>query len=221
MKKVARKCDKYLAKNVDDFSIFRRRVSDWIAVAEDQLLSVAPEVDASIKPEDSVSNVGSQARSSTSKHSRHSKQSGRASSRGSHVASVESARTREAARFAELEAEKVMLDKRQALEERKFRLSQEEARLNLEAEMAKSAAKGQALAAMVTPPFQPLQHPFKLKFKNEDDGGSSVLNNPNYRERQSEHARFYPRNESSCVNAPRVSENVANEADHPNSRDDF
>ena len=125
-------------------------------------MSVAPEVDASIKAEDSVSYVGSQARSSTSKHSRHSKQSGRASSRGSHVASVEAARTKEAARFAELEAEKVMLDKRQALEERKFRLSQEEARLNLEAEMVKSAAKGQALAVIVTPSFQPLQHPLKL-----------------------------------------------------------
>ena len=155
-------------------------MSDWIAIAEGKLLSVAPEVDASIKPEDSVSNVDSQARSSTSKHSRHSKQSGRASSHCSHVASVEAARTKEAARFAELEAEKVMLDKRQALEERKFRLSQEEARLNLEAEMAKSAAKGQALAAMVTPSFQPLQHPFKLEFKSEDDGDSSVLNNPNY-----------------------------------------
>ena len=214
-------CDKYLAKHEDDFSVFCRRVSDWIAVAEDKLLSVAPEVDASIKPEDSVSNVGSQARSSTSKHSRHSKQSGRASSRGSHAASVKAARTKEAARFAELEAEKVMLDKRQALEERKFRLSQEEARLNQEAEMAKSAAKGQALAAMVTPSFQPLQHPFKLEFKSEDDGDSSVLNNPNYRDRQSEHARFYPCNESSCGNAPRVSENVANEADHPYSRDDF
>ena len=47
-----------------------------------------------------------------------------------------------------MEAEKVMLDKRQALEERKFRLSQEEVRLNLEAEMVKSAAKGQALAAI-------------------------------------------------------------------------
>ena len=58
-----------------------------------------------------------------------------------------------------------MLDKRQALEERKFRLSQEEARLNLEAELVKSAAKGQALAAMVTPSFQPLQYPFKLSLK--------------------------------------------------------
>ena len=89
-------------------------MSDWIAVAEDKLLSVAPEVDASIKPEDSVSNVGSQARSSTAKHSRHSKQSGRASSHGSHMASVEAVRMKEPVRFAELEAEKVMLDKRQA-----------------------------------------------------------------------------------------------------------
>ena len=69
-------CDKYLAKHVDDFSVFRRRVSDWIAVAEDKLLSVAPDVDASIKPEDSVSHVGSQVRSSTTKHSRLSKQIG-------------------------------------------------------------------------------------------------------------------------------------------------
>ena len=137
------------------------------------------------------------------------------------MASVEAMRTKEVARFAELEAEKVMLDKRQALEERKFRLSQEEVSLNLEAEMVKSAAKGQAFAAMVTPSFQPLQHPFKLEFKSEDDGDSSVLNNPNFQERQSEQARFYSRNESCCVNASRVPENVANEADHPNSRDDF
>ena len=47
-------------------------MSDWIAIAEDKLLSVAPDVDPSIKPEDSVSNVGSQVRSSTSKHLRHS-----------------------------------------------------------------------------------------------------------------------------------------------------
>ena len=49
-----------------------------------------------------------------------------------------------------------MLGKQQVLEEKKFRLSQEEARLNLEAEIAKSAAKGQALAAMVIPPSQPI-----------------------------------------------------------------
>ncbi|XP_074639484.1 uncharacterized protein LOC141897759 [Acropora palmata] len=51
-----------------------------------------------------------------------------------------------------------MLEKRQVLEERKFRLSQEEARLNLDSEIAKSAAKGQALAGIFRPPDQPPVH---------------------------------------------------------------
>ncbi|CAH3115016.1 unnamed protein product [Pocillopora meandrina] len=41
-----------------------------------------------------------------------------------------------------------MLKKRQELEEQKFRLKQEELRLDLEAEIAKTAAKEQALAAI-------------------------------------------------------------------------
>ena len=52
-----------------------------------------------------------------------------------------------------------MLEKRQVLEERKFRLSQEEARLNLDAEIAKSEAKGQALAGIFRSPGQPPGHP--------------------------------------------------------------
>ena len=52
-----------------------------------------------------------------------------------------------------------MLEKRQVLEEREFRLSQEEVRLNLEVEIAKSAAKGQALAGIFRPPGQPPVHP--------------------------------------------------------------
>ena len=52
------------------------------------------------------------------------------------------ARVKEAAGFAELEAEKAMLEKRQVLEESRFRLSREEVRLNYDAEIAKSAAKG-------------------------------------------------------------------------------
>ena len=170
---------------MDDFSVFRRRVSDWIAVAEGKLLSVVPEVDASIKPEDSVSNVGSQARSSTSKHSRHS---------NSRVARVLVVATWHPSRPRGRKKRRALRNwkrKRSCL----INASQEEARLNLEAEMVKSAAKGQALAAMVTPSFQLLQHPFKLEFTSEDDGDSSVLNNPNYQERQSKHARFYPRGE--------------------------
>ena len=78
--KGAAECHEYLSKHIDDFSAFRQQVSNWIAVAEDNLLSVAPQVVASINPEDSVSNVGLQAHSSTSKHS---KQSSRTSCRGS------------------------------------------------------------------------------------------------------------------------------------------
>lgn len=43
---------------------------------------------------------------------------------------------KEAAKFEELKEEKVMLERRQLLEENKFRLKQEEARLNLEVEIA-------------------------------------------------------------------------------------
>lgn len=145
-------CRNYLTKHVSDFDTFRDRVNGWIARAEHRLLVSSLEVDSEVKPEDSVSRVDSQVRSGSSKYS------SRVSSRTSRVASVEAARIKEAARFAELEAEKAMLEKRQVLEERKFRLSQEEARLNLDAEIAKSAAKGQALAGIFRPPDQPPVH---------------------------------------------------------------
>lgn len=71
------------------------------------------------------------------------------SSRASCTSSLLVARAKEAARVAELKAERTMLEKRQALEEQKFRLKLEESRFNLDAEIAKTAAKEQALAAMV------------------------------------------------------------------------
>ena len=84
------------------------------------------------------------------------------SSRGSLGAPVEAARMKEAAKFAELKAEKFMFERRQVLEEKKFRFKQEEARLNLEVEIAKSAAKEHALAALSPSPsgnlpLQPLE----------------------------------------------------------------
>ncbi|XP_068734645.1 uncharacterized protein [Montipora capricornis] len=147
-------CRNYLTKHVSDFDTFRDRVNGWIAQAEHRLLVSAFDVDSEVNSEDSVSRVDSPLRSGSSRHS------SRLSSRTSRAASVEAARVKEAARFAELEAEKAMLEKRQVLEERKFRLSQEEVRLNLEVEIAKSAAKGQALAGIFTPPGQPPVHPF-------------------------------------------------------------
>ena len=71
------------------------------------------------------------------------------SSGGSHISSVALARAKEAARAAELKAEIAMLEKRQALEEKKFLLQQEESRLNLEAEIAKTSAKEKAFAALL------------------------------------------------------------------------
>ena len=99
------------------------------------------------------------------------------SSRGSLAAHVEAVRMKEAAKFAELKAEKVMLERRQVLEEKKFRLKQEEARLNLEVEIAKSAAKEHALATLSSSPsgnfpLQPLEP--KPEVKKEDVGASVI-----------------------------------------------
>ena len=111
------------------------------------------DVDSEVKPEDSVSRVDSHVRLGSSKCS------SRLSSRTSRVASVEAARAKKAASFADLEEEKAMLEKRQVLAERKFRLSQQGACLNLDAEIAKSAAKGQALAGIFRSPDQTPVHP--------------------------------------------------------------
>ena len=120
-------------------------LSDWITRVEANLVALSLQIDFEVKPEDSVScaGVGSPARASrTSKHS------SRASSRVIRTSSLFVARAKEAARVAELKAERSMLDKRQALEEQKFRLKQEELRLNLEAKIVKTVAKDQALAAI-------------------------------------------------------------------------
>ena len=51
----------------------------------------------------------------------------------------------------ELRAEAVAFSKRQFLEERKFRLKQEERRVTLETEISKSQAREQALATVIDP----------------------------------------------------------------------
>jgi len=60
-----------------------------------------------------------------------------------------------------------MLEKRQTLEEKKFRLQQEELRLNLEAEMVKATAKERVYAAM-TSPSVPEVKPSKLETELQD-----------------------------------------------------
>ena len=69
-----------------------------------------------------------------------------------------------------------MLEKRQALEEKKFRLIHEESRLQFEAEIAKKSAKERALAAMTTLFLLQLQ-PVKLEpeFNDQDPLFPSAL----------------------------------------------
>ena len=62
--------------------------------------------------------------------------------------SISSARAKEAARVAELQAKGAAFRKRQLLEEQKFKLRQQQERLNLETEIAKAQAKEQVLASL-------------------------------------------------------------------------
>jgi len=117
-----------------------------------------------VKPEDSVSCSDRPTPSGVSKTS---KNPSRASLRGSRASSVALARAKEAAKVAEIRAEIRMLEKRQALEEKKFRLKQEESRLNLEAEIAKTTEKERAFAAMTTPELNPDK--LEQKFNDQDD----------------------------------------------------
>ena len=103
----------YLDKEEKKFNTFRQKIADWITVTEDKLLAVSLQVDSNVKPNDSISCAG------TPTPSRRSRHSSSVSSRGSHTFSVALARAKEAARAAELKAEIAMLEKRQALEEKK------------------------------------------------------------------------------------------------------
>lgn len=148
-------CEEYFAREEGKFNRFHREMREWIARVEDNLLAVSLQVDSEIKPEDSVSNADMRTPSRISRTLRRSSQASSRASRSSY-SSLLVARAKEAARVAELKAERAMLDKRQALEEQKFRLKLEESCLNLEAEIAKTVAKEQALAAMVDSSPPPL-----------------------------------------------------------------
>ena len=204
---IAECCD-YLAKQIENFGAFRQQVGDWIALAEHRVLqaSLRNGSDVLICPEDLVSCIGSQAWSSSSKRSQNYSC---VSLRGSLAAPVEAARIREAARFAELKAEKIMFVKRQGLEEKKFRLKQEEARLNLEAEIAKSAAKEHALAGLSPSPssklpIQPLKPKPEVK---REDVGASVIGELNYSECSGESVNVPPHANARCENT--TQDNIA------------
>ena len=143
------KCMEYFSREEEKFTEICRQVLDWISRVEENLLTVSLQVDSEVNPDDSVSCADVKTSSKASKISR---RLSRASSRASHTSSLLLAKAKEAVRVAELQAEQAMLKKRQELEEQKFHLKQEELRLDLEAEIAKTAAKEQAMAAIVTQP---------------------------------------------------------------------
>ena len=136
-------CDEYFTREERKFRDFYWPTSDWITRVEANLVAQSLPVDSEVKPEDSVSCAGVRTPSKTSRTLR---RASRAGSRASHASSLVVARAKEAARVAELKAERSMLEKRQVFEEQKFRLKQEESHLNLEAKIAKTVAKERALA---------------------------------------------------------------------------
>ena len=133
------KCMEYFSGKEEKSTETCRQVLDWISRVEENLLAVSLQVDSEVNSDDSVSCADA-------------KRSSRASSRASRTSSLLLARAKEAVHVAELQAEQAMLKKRHELEEQKFRLKQEELRLDLEAEIPKTVAKEQALAAIATQP---------------------------------------------------------------------
>ena len=171
-------CQQYLCEEEKKFNTFRRQIVNWITETENNLLTVSRQVDSDVKPEDSVSCSGMPTPSGVSKTS---KNPSRARSRSSRASSVAFARAKEAAKVAELRAEIRMLEKRQALEEKKFRLKQEKSLLNLEDEIAKITANERAFAAMTTPELNPVK--LEQKFNDQDDVTSSLENKSSAGER--------------------------------------
>ena len=129
-------------------------------------MAVSCQVNSEVNPDDSISCADAKTFSKAWKISRCSS---RASSHASRTPSLLLARAKEAVCVAELQAEQAMLKKRQELEEQKFRLKQEELCLDLEAEIAKTAAKEQALAAIVTQP-PPSMNLKPMKLEREFNG---------------------------------------------------
>ena len=175
-------CRDYWVKQNENFGAFCQQVDDWMALAEHRVLqaSLRGGSDLLISPKDSVSCIGSHAQSSSSKRS---KNPSRVRSRCSLAGPVEAVRIKEAAKFAELKAEK------------KFHLKQEEARLNLEVEIAKSAAKEHALAVLSPSPsdnlpIRPLESKPEVK---KEDVGAPVIRELNYSECSGESHYVSPR----------------------------
>ncbi|PFX31613.1 hypothetical protein AWC38_SpisGene3557 [Stylophora pistillata] len=135
------------------------RTQQWTKGSEELL-----GLNSQVNPEDSASQIGSRATTkSPSKKSRRSCHSG---SNRSGTSSLAFARAKEAKRIAKLEAEAAALEKRRLLEEQRLCLQQEQERLTLETELAKSKAKDRVLSSvMETAPRPFVPNPINLESK--------------------------------------------------------
>lgn len=83
------------------------------------------------------------------------------------MSSLTFARAKEAARITELEAEAAVFEKQRSLEEQKLRLQQEQERLTLETELAKSKAEEQVLSSiMEVAPHSFVPNPISLESRD-------------------------------------------------------
>ncbi|KAL9978458.1 hypothetical protein ACROYT_G015977 [Oculina patagonica] len=160
----------YESSQADNFC---QKVREWIRSVE---LSLS--LNSEINPEDSASQIASRTYSKSS--TRQSRRSNRSGSQRSSTSSLTVVRAKEIARIAELKAEAAAFKKRQALEEQRFRLQQEQERLTLETEIAKSEAKQQILATIMEADqrsFVPCQTTFVPKVSKGNVPTPSVTGN--------------------------------------------
>ena len=112
------------------------RVTDWISKLES---SLSPHADGDVLPKDSVSQLGSKARSSVS--SKRSK-----SSSGSAASSTRRKYVKEAAKRKALEAKSKVFQEQQALVQKRFQLHQQEKMLKIKSDLAQTFAREQVYA---------------------------------------------------------------------------
>ena len=145
-------------------------ISSWIIACnrsrfDNPLAAATREEIDDVTPDDSISNVGSRARS---RHSHRSKSSsGR--SKGSATSSVQSARAKAAAKKAMLEAEARKLENWQALKKEELALEMKKKGLELETEIPKAAVEELAYAQVENDAGEPLseRHDFEKPYVKE------------------------------------------------------
>ena len=102
------KCQEYWSRHVNHFDVFRHKENDWIIMVGHRLLAAGLQDDSDVKHDDSVSSVGLQMQSGTSKDSNFGSH---ACSCGSRTSSFKAPRMKEMARLTQLKPEEVMLQK--------------------------------------------------------------------------------------------------------------